>query len=86
MFTDSEHISLEYFRSSGTFAVVCLMTGKVASDRMTEYMAAAANSTSTNETYLDVDMIPEDEASKAMMIEIATAISLAVGLWQARVP
>ena len=58
------------------------MTGKVAAEKMTQYREA--NSTISNSTF-DPDTVLEDEAGKVMMIEIATAISFAVGIWQVRI-
>lgn len=69
--------------SMGTFAVVCLMTGKVALDRLSyEIQGNATSILSPADLTIQIDAALEDDATKTRMVEIATAISLAVGLWQ----
>ncbi|ODN04049.1 Prestin [Orchesella cincta] len=72
----SRHVSM------GTFAVVCLMSGKVASERVTHYstvpvvltaMGNISNTTALNDT---------TNYSSYSTNEIVTVVSICVGVWQ----
>jgi len=66
----------------GTFAVICLMTGKVVMDRLTYEINANITSIPSGVSPQDFDMLLQEESIKARVVEIATALSLVVGLWQ----
>ncbi|XP_021947719.1 prestin isoform X2 [Folsomia candida] len=73
----SRHVSM------GTFAVVCLMTGKVATERMASYAAVQLklnDSALLSELYLTDD--ETTPGSPYTSEQIATVISFSVGIWQ----
>ncbi len=66
-------LNLDTLIFKGTFAVICLMSGKVASEKATYYLERsniAGNSSIVIQTY--------------STLEINTALSLCVGMWQVK--
>ncbi|XP_029346842.1 solute carrier family 26 member 10 isoform X2 [Acyrthosiphon pisum] len=77
----SRHVSM------GSFSVVCLMTGKVVStyaNANANYINADINADATAGTMVDqaVSLQPHDAAAVYTSIEVATAVTLMVGLIQ----
>jgi len=73
----------------GTFAVICLMTGKVITERLDAYPASVMVQPGEDTLGISGHVLRSNEteiipAHKYTAEEIGTAISFAVGLWQVK--